>query len=215
MKRLIPPALAAAVLGLGAMTDVTPDTALRGASAPFEMLRLSSEMARVGQANRDAWLLAVAARMRRQTPLRDVRRAPDGDAAPAGGPDPSDAWLDAAADIGAEDPRLQALVREVRATGFKGRAGGPQVSRARVRGGAAHRYGESFELGRPAVVYIEGDGDTDLDLVVRSPAGTSACTQQGPGDIKLCAWTATQSGRYAVEVVNRGRVDNAYAFATN
>lgn len=185
------------------------------ARAPFDALRLSKELARQGQATNDPWALAVAARIRRLTPINEVSRTPAGAADTAAPADPSADWLERAEALGGEDPRLAAFVREVRATAFKGRSGGPQVSRARLAAGGSHRYGEPFELGRPAVVYIEGDGDTDLDLVVRGPGGASACAQIGPGDVKLCAWSPTAGGRYAVEVTNRGRVANAYAFATN
>jgi hypothetical protein len=147
--------------------------------------------------------------------VQDIVRAPDGAAAAAPAEDLSEAWLDQAESMGGDDPRLAALVKDVREIRFKGRSGGPQVSKARVGPGATHRYGERFEIGRPAVVYVEGDGDTDLMLRVLGPTGDTACAENGPGDVKLCAWTALRSGSYAVEVLNRGRVVNAYAFATN
>ena len=184
------------------------------ARAPFDTLRLSTELARLASARNDAWGLVIAARLRKQTPLEEVARAPEAGKAEAA-EDVAEGWLDQAERLGGDDPRLSALVAEVRAMRFKGRTGGPQVSKARVGPGATHRYGERFEIGRPAVVYVEGDGDTDLMLRVLGPGGDTACADTGPGDVKLCAWTAGRSGSYAVEVLNRGRVENAYAFATN
>ncbi len=199
-------------VGLGAHAATDP---LGEARAPFDTLRLSIELARVAKAQNDPWALAVAARLRKQTPVREVSRAPQQGESAAVADDPAEAWLDEAERLGGDDPRLAALVKEVRGIRFKGRAGGPQVSQARVGPGVTHRYGERFEIGRPAVIYVEGDGDTDLMLRVLGPGGDTACAEVGPGDVKLCAWTAGRSGSYAVEVLNRGRVENAYAFATN
>lgn len=197
-----------------AVVTAAPDP-LAEARMPFDALRLSAELARVGHAQHDAWSLAVAARIRKLTPVQEVARSPDGAAAAPKAQDQVEAWLAEAEDLGGDDPRVMSLVREVRGLAFKGRNGGPQLSKARLAPGAAHRYGEQFQIGRPAVVYVEGDGDTDLALVVRDPAGAPACIQGGPGDVKLCAWTAGRGGPYAVEVRNLGPVENAYALATN
>jgi hypothetical protein len=183
--------------------------------APFDALKLSAELARTGHAQHDAWSLAVAARIRRLTPVQEVARAPEGGTAEKAVADVTEAWLAEAMDVGGDDPRILSLVKEVRGLSFKGRNGGPQLSRARLGPGGQHHYGEQFQIGRPAVVYVEGDGDTDLSLIVRDSAGVPACVQGGPGDVKLCAWTAWRGGPYAVEIRNPGRVDNAYALATN
>jgi hypothetical protein len=200
---------------LGAVAVTAAPDPLAETRTPFEALKLSAELARAGHAQHDAWSLAVAARIRRLTPVREVARAPDGGAADRAAVDVTEAWLAEAMDLGGEDPRVLSLVREVRGLSFKGRNGGPQLSRARLGPGGQHRYGEIFQIGRPAVVYVEGDGDTDLTLIVRDSVGAPACVQGGPGDVKLCAWTAGRGGPYAVEVRNPGRVDNAYALATN
>jgi hypothetical protein len=200
---------------LGAVAVVAAPDPLTETRAPFDALRLSAELARQGHLQHDAWALLVAARMRRLTPVRPVARTPEGGRGESAPRDEAEAWLAEAMDLSGDDPRIASLAREVRGLGFKGRNGGPQLSRARLGPGAAHRYGELFQIGRPAVVYVEGDGDTDLTLVVRDPAGAPACIQGGPGDVKLCAWTAARGGAYAVEVRNPGRVENAYALATN
>jgi hypothetical protein len=204
--------LAASALAQAPLADPDPMT---GVKAPFEALKLSQELARAGHAHRDPWSLVVAARIRKLTPLQDSARAPDRGKPDASARDQVEAWLAEAEELGGDDPRISGLVREVRGMSFKGRTGGPQVSKARLAPGAIHQYGEIFQIGRPAVVYIEGDGDTDLTLVVRDPFGGPACVQGGPGDVKMCAWNASRGGRYAVEVRNPGRVDNAYALATN
>jgi hypothetical protein len=204
--------LAASALAKAPLADPDPMTEVK---APFEALRLSQELARAGHAHRDPWSLVVAARIRKLTPLQDSARAPENGKVDPQARDQVETWLAEAEALGGDDPRVAGLVREVRAMSFKGRSGGPQVSKARLGPGGIHQYGEIFQIGRPAVVYVEGDGDTDLTLLVRDPSGGAACVQGGPGDVKMCAWTASRGGRYAVEVRNPGRVDNAYALATN
>ena len=188
------------------------------ASAPegIAALKLSAELARAGREKHDPWLLAAAARLRKETPVQAAARAPDqagaGDKAAF---DPAEDWLLEAEQMGPEDPRLKSLIAEVRAFAFRGRAGGPKVSTARLGAGGVHRYGEAFDPARPAVVYVEGDGDSDLALTVRDAAGSATCAQAGPGDIKICSWTPRAGGAYRIEIANRGVVDDRYAFATN
>lgn len=205
LARLAAAGAAIALMGAGQPAPVQPD--LSG----FKALRLSAELARWGRENRDPWALAAAARLRRDTPLQFVRRE-QGDAEPA---DITARWLEEASAMAGEDPRLASFLEDVRAMAFKGRQGGPRVSTGRVPAGLSHRFAERFEPGRPAVVYLEGDGDTDLTLQVRAPGGGIACQDASPGDVKMCSWTAREGGGYAVEVLNRGRVENRYALATN
>lgn len=205
-------ALAALVIVLAA--PLVADARARPAEG-IDALRLSAELARQGRQRHDPWLLATAARLRRETPVQASPRTPEaapGDSAPF---DPAAAWLDEAERMGAADPRLMSLVAEVRAFAFRGRTGGPKVSTARLGAGGVHRYGESFDPSQPAVVYVEGDGDSDLLLTVRDAAGGQACAEMGPGDIKICSWTPRASGAYRIEITNRGVVDDRYAVATN
>lgn len=183
--------------------EATPET-----PAAFETLRLSAELARMGRETGDALALVTAARLRQQQGLRL-------DEAPLEGrSDPIDLWLTEAEDLAGGDPQVLALAQGVRDASVKGREGGPKVSLRRLEAGRSHRSVEVFEPGRTAVVYIEGDGDTSLDLVVRSGAGI-ACEGRGRGDIKMCVWIAAAGDRYEVVVQNDGIVDNQYALATN
>lgn len=192
---------------------------VRDAQAPFEALKMAAGLARWGREHRDPFALVEAARVRLSTPLQFVGRSPDGVGGarpePTGEDEIAKAWLDEAEAMAGGDPRVAGLVKELRATGYKGRIGGPKVSFSRLPAGAAHRYSEAFAGNRPAVVYVEGDGDTDLILTVTSPDGAVACADRAPGDVKLCAWRPAGGGAYRVEVSNRGRVDNRYAFSTN
>ena len=157
--------------------------------------------------------------VRLATPLQFVGRSPQGAGGakqePTGQDEIAKAWIEEAEAMAGPDPRAAGLIRDLRATGYKGRIGGPRVSFSRLPAGGAHRYSEAFAASRPAVVYVEGDGDTDLVLTVISPDGAVACADRAPGDVKLCAWRPSGAGAYRVEVANRGSVDNRYAFSTN
>ena len=197
------------------------------AIAPFEALELSARLARLGQARSDPWLLATAARIRASNPVRLGHEPPQtqvNDAAPLAaqgadlGPDAWNGslrrWLDEAEVMADGDEGALAFIASVRALEFKGRAGGPLVSLSRLSGGQTQRFSERFTPGRPAVVYIEGDGDAPLAVTVTA-ADVSVCQSNGPGDVKLCTWTARSPGDYRVEVRNLGTVANRYAYGTN
>ena len=197
------------------------------AVAPFEALELSARLARLGQARSDPWLLATAARIRASSPVRlghEPAQTQVNDAAPLAaqgadlGPDAWNGslrrWLDEAEVMADGDEGALAFIASVRALEFKGRAGGPLVSLSRLSGGQTQRFSERFTPGRPAVVYVEGDGDAPLSVTVTA-GDVSVCQSNGPGDVKLCTWTARSPGDYRVEVRNLGTVANRYAYGTN
>ena len=191
-----------------AWTPVRAQQGLPDTPAAFETLRLSAELARMGRDTGDALALVAAARLRQEQGLRfDPDQAEHR-------PDAIDLWLNEAEELAGGDPHILALAQGVRDTSVKGREGGPRVSLRRLEAGGSHRSLEVFEPGRTAVVYIEGDGDTALGLVVRS-GERIACEGRGRGDIKMCVWTAAAGDHYEVVVRNDGIVDNQYALATN
>jgi hypothetical protein len=197
------------------------------AIAPFEALELSARLARLGQARSDPWLLATAARIRASNPVRlghERAQTQVNDGAPLAaqgadlGPEAWNGslrrWLDEAEVMADGDEGALAFIASVRALEFKGRAGGPLVSLSRLSGGQTQRFSERFTPGRPAVVYVEGDGDAPLAVTVTA-GDVSVCQSNGPGDVKLCTWTARSPGDYRVEVRNLGTVANRYAYGTN
>ena len=188
------------------------DRTLEAAAAPFEDRMLAARLARWGLAQEDPLALIMAARMRLSAPFSPVERgiAPETPVS-----DPATEWLEAAERLSGGDPRLVALISDLRATGTKGRLGGPKVSMARVGSGSVDRYREPFRPTAPAVVYVEGDGDTDLTLTVRAPGGAVVCREDDRGDLKMCVWTPTSAGPHMIEVSNAGAVVNAYSLATN
>nr|WP_314437134.1 hypothetical protein [uncultured Brevundimonas sp.] len=206
--------------------ELGADTA--AAAAPFETLELSARLARLGTERADPWLLATAARLRLSTPVpfgsgrveQSQAENGAGDESDAGGtrpqtwPDTAIAWLNEAEALADGDPQVLAFIQSIRAMDYKGRQAGPLVSLARLPGGQTHVFRERFTPGRPAVVYVEGDGDAPLAVTVRSGKGL-ICQASGPGDVKLCTWTAREPGDYRVEVRNLGAAANRYAYGTN
>lgn len=202
------------------------DAATEAAAAPFETLELSARLARLGWERGDPWLLATAARLRLSTPApsRTAHPEPAGSAPrDDGGDDQSDeetwpriaeVWLNEAEVLAEGDASVLAFIASIRATEYKGRTGGPLMSLARLPAGQAHVFRERFAPGRPAVVYVEGDGDAPLAVTVKAGKGL-VCQAAGPGDVKLCAWTAQNPGDYQVEVRNLGAAANRYAYGTN
>ncbi len=185
----------AAALLVGAAPAVEVDPV-----AAFETLRLSSEVARAGEKAGDPWLMIAAARLRATAEIQ-----PDPSAAARG-----DEWLAKAESMGSDDPRVASVVADLKAQGFKGRSAGPRVSQELLRGGERRSFNETFKAGRPAVVYIEGDGDTNLTLRVGA-----ACHDIRPGDIKICSWMPTRSEQVTVEIGNSGRVQNRVILGIN
>lgn len=182
----------------------------------LDALRVSAELARTGRRLEDPWLLAAAARLRRSITVTPVVRAPGGGTvAEAGLRDPSADWIAEARRLGRYDRPLMSMLDALERRIWRGRAGGPRVSRAVVDPAGAHSYAEPFRAQLPAAVYVEGDGDTDLTLRVLDHNGNATCEQTGPGDVKVCSWTPAATGEHTIQVINRGAVANSYALATN
>lgn len=201
------------------------DAATETAAAPFETLELSARLARLGRERGDPWLLATAARLRLSTPapVRTAQPEPaepalrdgEGDSTDEGAwPQVAEVWLNEAEVLAEGDAQILAFITSIRAMEYKGRTGGPLMSLARLPAGQAHVFRERFAPGRPAVVYVEGDGDAPLAVTVKAGKGL-VCQAAGPGDVKLCAWTAREPGDYQVEVRNLGAAANRYAYGTN
>lgn len=185
-------------VAVSAVAAPAPDTApAKAATADaFAQMRLATELARAGEAAKDPLLLLAAARLRARAGASDDPRIAE--------------WSARATALGGDDPRIASQVADLSAEATKGRAAGPRVRTARIVGGGAHSFVETFKAGQPAVIYIEGDGDTDLTLTVGS-----ACRDQTPGDVKICAWTPVRSEQVRVEIGNRGRIDNRVILGTN
>ena len=118
--------------------------------------------------------------------------------------------------VGRQD--LLAMVTDVEAMTAKGilpRSLAGQIDWQRVAAGHTDVYDLPFQGGTEAIVYIEGDGDTDLDLYVYDQNGNRICSDTDYTDQLICSWTPRWTGNFRIKVVNRGNVWNEYGFVTN
>ena len=51
-----------------------------------------------------------------------------------------------------------------------------------------------------------GDGDTNIDMVVRDGAGRPVCEDRARDHYPVCTVAPASGGRYRVEIVNHGRI---------
>jgi hypothetical protein len=65
------------------------------------------------------------------------------------------------------------------------------------------------------VVYVSGDGDSDLDLFVYDESGRVVASATGPRDECVVRWLPERQGRFRIEVRNLGSASNWYWMATN
>jgi hypothetical protein len=95
-----------------------------------------------------------------------------------------------------------------------GAPGGPVRRVSTVQGFHVRTFRLAFTPGTPAVVAVQGDGDTALSLVVLDALGRRV-TAARSGDSPAARWAATDAGPYQVKVYNRGGVPNRFLLRTN
>ena len=74
-------------------------------------------------------------------------------------------------------------------------------------------YTALFKGGEPAAVYVEGDGDTDLDLYVFDENANLIGKDEDDTDECLVRFTPRWTGKFHIVVVNRGDVYNQFLLA--
>ena len=73
----------------------------------------------------------------------------------------------------------------------------------------------TFQPGQPAVVKIEGDGDTALALVILDARGRRVAADTRKADQLTVRWTPRSREPYSIVVVNRGGVPNRFVMRSN
>ncbi len=168
---------------------------------------LSAQLYAAGMEAGDPLLLIAAAKLRKSLAFR----GPEGEA-PLGW----EAMLTSAEDLVAGDEALLGLIGDVRAEGVKGVASGPMYSIGRLTSGGVDRFPSvGFAAGDYAEIYVEAQGEADLNLRVFDSAGQLVCTDTDPSPIAYCGWTAARGGTFVMQVDNLGPQDTAYALMTN
>ncbi|MEO0480740.1 MAG: hypothetical protein AAF196_14785 [Planctomycetota bacterium] len=95
------------------------------------------------------------------------------------------------------------------------RVGGPGHSSDRVEANSTDFFNITFKGGELARVFVEGDGDTDLDLYVYDSEGNLMDSDVHTSDVCLARWTPSRTQTFRIEVRNLGSVWNAYEITTN
>jgi hypothetical protein len=96
-----------------------------------------------------------------------------------------------------------------------GRIGGPGKTVTKVNANSTDKFDVKFEGGKLARVEVRGDGDTDLDLYIYDEEGTVVTKDDDNTDHCIVTWTPSNTMKYTIRVVNRGRVYNQYTITTN
>lgn len=217
---MLPVALAATAAAAAERVNVDPEGEL-SATNPAVQLLLSADLVEYGRMEGDPLALILAAKLRQQVGAGEIERAKESAGGSASDKASSDVFtvdsiLDEARDLTGGNETLSAMIDDLAERKGKGRVGGPVRHSDRAEAGATDTYQEiMFEAHREAAVYLEGDGDSDLDLVVTDELGNVICDDRRYPDRALCRWQPRWTGPFTIEVRNRGDVWNGYQLYTN
>ncbi|UXX83778.1 hypothetical protein [Roseovarius pelagicus] len=186
-----------------------------GGITPIKRLEASRMIYRAGLADQDPLMLIVAAKMRKTVPLTFRALAPEGGSAEGADPLSAEAMLNAAAMLAQGDPVMEQLVKDVRFTDVKGVPGGPVYSSTAIAAAKDHKYPQvPFEGGAYAEIYVEGQGQSNLDLFVYDGAGRLVCSDTDITDIAYCGWKPSATAEFTIQVINKGN-GTQYSLVTN
>lgn len=201
--------LAAAPGGRQARLAPPPDPDAEAAA--IAQMVTAAEVASWARANEDVQALLVAARM-----LDEVRTRPQS------GDEPfltTESLLQEAEVMAGDDPSVRQEIltirtqeKGVRASGF---GAGPIVLVRRVR--ARETFGFEVEARPNEVLRVAaiGDGDTNIDLVLRDRDGAVLCSDSSMDHYPVCTIVRPRGGQLRIEVVNRGSVWSRVQILTN
>ena len=201
----------------GAVLAQPVDTVLGRQIRSMERITLAHRLAVHGQRARQPLALITAAEILIDNPTRPLGPPSNQDTAGAVIPDPT-RLLASARSLAGADERLIAIIGplERRARSIdRGSARGPRQLYGQVAAASRREHTVEFRGGEPAVIYVSGDGDSDLDLFVYDEAGQLVASATGPRDECVVRWQPERQGRFRVEVRNLGGASNWYWMATN
>lgn len=73
----------------------------------------------------------------------------------------------------------------------------------------------TFYGGQRAIVAVEGDHDTDLDLTIYDENGNQVASHIDNYDNCVCSWVPNRTATYTIKIRNYGDVYNAYTLYYN
>lgn len=201
-----------------------PDTKppITAAGAAVEARALAGQLVAYGDQAKDPLALIVAAKILKSSDPQPTDLKKDGDAVPKDAKKEGDnkheagAILARAKALAAGRQDLLALATDVEAMTAKGATqGAGRIHWDRVAARRTDMYDITFRGGESAIVYIEGDGDTDLDLYVYDENGNLICDDTDYTDRLLCSWNPRWTGPFRIKVENHGNIWNEYGLVTN
>jgi hypothetical protein len=199
-------------------TNRGPAAATTDSARAVDSAQTATALVRFGDANKDPLALITAARILKSigssesTAKRTGGTPGDDKGKPAA--DTVESILARAKTLAAGRADLIALADDVEKSGSRGATGGPKRNTTVVASRGTDRYSISFDGGRPARVFVSGDGDSDLDLYVYDQNGNLICKDDDNSDDMICGWTPSWTGPFTIRVVNRG-ILNRYVLWTN
>jgi hypothetical protein len=202
-------ALAAAPAGGQARTDPAPEA--DGGARAIARTVMAAGIADWARERRDPQALVVAARMLDEIPIRQEGDDPPFLTVPALLAE-AEAMAGSEPEIRAQILRLRTQAKGVRASSF---GAGPVVLVRRVQPRQTFGFEITARQGEVLRVAAIGDGDTNIDLVLRDRAGTVVCSDSSQDHYPVCTIIRPRGGPLRVEVVNRGTVWSRVQILTN
>ena len=177
----------------------------------------AARLAAWGRKAADAQALILAARMLAEIPFRsgDFADEPGGAIAPDAPGDTAPftvaGLLDEAETLARGDGQTLAEIEAVRAAAARGVANspfgqGPILARRDVQARQTYWFEADAKGGEILRVAAIGDGDTDIDMVVRGADGRVLCEDGQYDHYPVCTLTPGEDQRLRVEIINRGAV---------
>ena len=178
----------------------------------------AASLATWARANRDADGLITAARMLKGVPQTDnpVTGTLEGPAATTPAPNrpatfTPTALLTEARGLARGDRALLAKIRAVETEASKGVVssayGRGALSMVRdIQAGGTWRFSVDARGGSLLRIHARGDGDTDIDMVIKDQNGNRVCADLDYDAIPQCDFTPSWNGRFFVEIENTGSV---------
>jgi len=132
------------------------------------------------------------------------------------GPLTAEDMFAAATEFAAGDPAILGLIEDAQVSTMRGVVSGQVYSISRIRGGGTDTYRPlEYQGNSYAEVYVEGQGATDLNIMVYDSAGRLVCSDTDISAIAYCGWRPPANEAYSVEVLNRGEAASSYTLITN
>jgi hypothetical protein len=203
-----------------AKASATPET------AAVDMVATVAELADWARKNNDADAMISAARMLRSVPLAEgtVTGVIEGPVATTAAPDRQTmsptSLLAEARTLARGNRATLARIRAAEAGAAKGvissAYGSGAIRTVRdVSANSTWRFTVDARGGLPLRILAVGDGDTDVDLVVRDQNGNVVCQDLDVDHRAACSITPAWTGRFTVDVVNTGSVWTRTMLVTN